>query len=104
MFSRNDRAVFLGGDPTQSDRLSNKYRNAFGLHLVHDLNSVTLDSPLTDVELQRNCLAGKTFYHTVHDLRFSRCETAHTSPQLLDRSLAQKVIKRASQTSINSCE
>ena len=92
LFTRKDWAVFLRGDPAQSDCLSNKYGNAFGLHLVHDLDAVALDRALTNVEPQRNGLAGKAFNHKIHDLRFSGREPSHAGPQLLDGSLARKRI------------
>ena len=77
---RNDRVVVLRGDAAEADRLAHQHRDAFGLHLLHDLRAIAFDRARADLELRGDCLAGEAL--RPRDRRSPTCaaSAARTAP------------------------
>jgi hypothetical protein len=90
---RIDRVVILRGYSPEADCLPHQSRNAFGLHLLHDLSAIAINRSHADVKLGRDGLAGESVRHQIENLDLARRQPGKSSVERALRSLQIQVFE-----------
>ena len=100
---RIDRVVILRGYSPEADCLPHQSRNAFGLHLLHDLSAIAINRSHADVKLGCDGLAGESVGHQIENLDLAWRQSGKSSVERALRSLQIQVLEAPGKRAIDRC-
>src|SRR5262249_3982764 len=100
---RIDWVVVLRGYSPEADGLPHQAGNAFGLHLLHDLSAIAINSSHANVKLGRDGVAGESVRYQIENLDLARRQPGKSSVKRALRSLQIQVFEAPGKRAIDRC-